>query len=141
MLCTDLMKSDITCVSPDETVQIAAKRMLDDNVGFLPVCDSEKKALGTLTDRDLAIRVLAQGQGPDTRVEGIYSREIVACRPDEDLRRAEALMAQQHKSRVMCLDDQGRVVGVISLSDVATREESGKVARTLKRISEREASV
>jgi CBS domain-containing protein len=138
MKCEKIMKRDIECVSPTETVEAAARRMRDENLGFLPVCDPSKRALGTLTDRDLAIRVLASGKPANTPVEDVMTREVVACRPSDDIEKAEQLMAKNQKSRMMCLDDQGHVVGVISLSDIAQHEKGPKAAETLRKVSDRE---
>lgn len=138
MKCEKIMKRDIECVSPTDTAEAAARRMRDENVGFLPVCDPSKKALGTLTDRDLAIRVLGAGKPARTLVEEIMTREVVACRPSDDIEKAEQLMAKNQKSRMMCLDDQGHVVGVISLSDLAQHEKGPRAADTLRKISDRE---
>jgi CBS domain-containing protein len=137
MLCEELMKKDVECVSPRDTVEDAACRMRDENVGFLPVCDQSKKVLGTLTDRDIAIRLVAAKMTGDTFVEEIMTREVVACRPQDDIRKAEQLMTQNHKSRIMCLDDSGRLEGVISLSDIA-QHDRGRASETLRQISERE---
>ncbi len=134
----EIMKKDVECVSPRDTVQAAAKRMRDQNVGFLPVCDQSKKVLGTITDRDLAIRVLASGSPANTAVEEVMTREVVSCRPDEDLRQVEELMAKNHKSRIMCLDNNGRLAGVISLSDIAQKD-AGGASQTLRQVSDREA--
>jgi len=139
MRCEQIMKKDLECVSPQDTVQSAARRMRDENVGFLPVSDQARKVLGTVTDRDLAIRVLASGGPSTTRVEEVMTREVVSCRPEDDLRTAEQLMAKNHKSRIMCIDSQGRLVGVISLSDIAQQEKGDKAAQTLRQVSEREA--
>ncbi|HZA14917.1 MAG TPA: CBS domain-containing protein [Myxococcaceae bacterium] len=139
MRCEEIMKKDVECVSPQDTVQAAAKRMRDENIGFLPVCDQSKKVQGTITDRDLAIRVLADGRQATTPVKDVMTREVVAVRPDEDLRKAEELMSKNHKSRIMCVDQGGKLVGVISLSDIAQREEPGRAAQTLRNVSEREA--
>jgi CBS domain-containing protein len=138
MKCEKIMKREIECVSPTDTAEAAARRMRDENVGFLPVCDPSKKALGTLTDRDLAIRVLGAGKPASTLVEEIMTREVVACRPSDDIEKAEQLMAKNQKSRMMCLDDQGHVVGVISLSDLAQHEKGPRAADTLRKISDRE---
>jgi CBS domain-containing protein len=138
MKCEKIMKRDVECVSPTETVEAAARRMRDQNLGFLPVCDSSKKALGTLTDRDLAIRVLASGKPANTLVEDVMTREVVACRPSDDIEKAEQLMAKNQKSRMMCIDAQGHVVGVISLSDIARHEKGPKAAETLRKVAERE---
>ncbi|SRR5258708_22711362 len=138
MRCEEIMKKDVECMSPQDTVQAAARRMRDENVGFLPVCDRSKKVLGVVTDRDLAMRILAEGQPPSTRVEEVMSREVIACRPDDDLRKAEELMVKNHVSRMLCVDTEGPLVGVISLSDIAQREESGRAAKTMRGVTERE---
>ncbi|HZA13106.1 MAG TPA: CBS domain-containing protein, partial [Myxococcaceae bacterium] len=139
MRCEEIMKTDVECVSPQDTAQAAAKRMRDENIGFLPVCDQSKKVQGTITDRDLTIRLLADGRPATTQVKDVMTREVVAIRPQDDLRKAEELMSKNHKSRIMCVDEGGRLVGVISLSDIAQREEAGRAAQTLRNVSEREA--
>lgn len=139
MQCQEIMKREVECVTPQTTVQDAARKMRDQNVGFLPVCENGMKVIGTITDRDLAVRVLAEGKPPSQQVKEFITREIVACRPSDDIRQAEQLMANKHKSRILCIDDGGRLVGVISLSDIAQVEDAGRTAETMKRVSEREA--
>jgi CBS domain-containing protein len=139
MRCEEIMKHDVECVSPRDTVEDAAIRMRDENVGFLPVCDQSKKVLGTLTDRDIAIRLIAAKKPASTFVEEIMTREVVACRPKDDVREAERLMAKNHKSRIVCVDEEGRLAGVISLSDIAQHERGGRASETLRGVSEREA--
>jgi len=134
----EIMKKDVECVSPQDTVQAAARRMRDENIGFLPVCDQSRKVLGTVTDRDLAIRVLANGSPANTRVEEVMTHEVVSCRPEDDLRKVEELMAKNHKSRIVCLDNNERLAGVISLSDIA-QADIGQASQTLRQVSEREA--
>ena len=134
----EIMKVKVECISPQDTVQAAASRMRDQKIGFLPVCDQSKKVLGTITDRDLAIRVLANGSPPSTRVEEVMTHEVVSCRPDDELRKVEELMAKNHKSRMVCLDSNGRLAGVISLSDIA-QADMGRASQTLRQVSEREA--
>ncbi len=138
MLCRDLMKTELECVSPADTVEDAAARMRDENLGFLPVCDESRKVLGTITDRDLAIRVVASAQPASTLVEDVMTREVVSCRPDDDLQQAQQHMAENHKSRIMCLDKSGYLVGVISLSDIIQSEQGAGAADTLRKVSERE---
>jgi CBS domain-containing protein len=135
----EIMKRGVECVSPQDTVQGAARRMRDGNLGFLPVCDQSKKVIGTITDRDLTIRVLADGRAVTTPISEVVTREVVACSPEDDLREAQELMAKHHKSRIMCVDANGRLVGVISLSDIALRVDGAKAAQTLRQVSEREA--
>src|SRR5689334_18209245 len=111
MRCEEIMKRDVECVLPVDTAQDAAECMRDENIGFLPVCDESNRVLGTITDRDLAVRVLADARAPSTAIDEIFSREVISCRPEDDVRQAEELMAQNHKSRVVCLDDEGHLVG------------------------------
>lgn len=139
MRCRDIMKRDIETVSPEATVQDAAQRMRDAAIGFLPVCDGSKKVVGTVTDRDLTIRVLADGREATTPISDVLTAGCVACGPDDDLGKAEDLMARNQKSRIMCVDSDGQLVGVISLSDIAQREKGGKAAKTLREVSQREA--
>jgi len=138
MRCEEIMKKDVECVLPADTVQAAAQRMRKENVGFLPVCDESGKVLGAVTDRDLAIRVLADACPVTTRVVEVMTREVVRCRPEDELSDAEELMARKHKSRIMCIDEEERLVGVISLYDIAQEDDEAKVSRTLREVTERE---
>jgi len=141
MLCRELMKTEIEAVSPGDTVLDAARRMRDQNIGFLPVCDGAMRVVGTLTDRDIAVRLVAEDMPATAAVEQVMSPNVVACRPGDDLHAAEQLMAERHVSRVMCVDDDGVLVGVLSLSDIAQRDDAESVADTLRRVSEREATL
>jgi CBS domain-containing protein len=141
VLCQDLMKSEVECFRTLDSVQEIARRMRDVNVGFVPICDADGRPLGTLTDRDIAIRVCAEGRAAaGVRAGEVMTRETVTCREADDVERAEKLMAEHHKSRIMVVNDEGRVVGVISLSDVAEQDE-GRAVETLRRVAEREARV
>ena len=138
MLCKQIMKRDIACVTNDDPTQIAAARMQAHNIGFLPVCDARGRVVGTLTDRDIAIRLVADNRPASTRVDEIMTREVVACSPSDDVHLAEQLMGRHKKSRIICIDDDGRPVGVISLSDIAQHESSEQTARTMRRVTMRE---
>jgi CBS domain-containing protein len=141
MRCEEIMKRDIECVSPQDTAQLAARKMRDENIGFLPVCDSAMRALGTITDRDLAIRLVADDLAPTIAIQEIMTNEVVACRPEDDLRKAEQLMGEHHKSRILCIDGSGKLAGLISLSDIAQKEEPTQVTRVLCEVASREAYV
>ena len=138
MRCREIMKSDVESVSSTDSAQTAARLMRDENVGFLPVCDQSKRVIGTITDRDLTIRVLAEASPSTTRVEDVMTREVVCCRPDDDLEDAEKLMGKNQKSRIVVIDAGGALVGVISLSDIAQREVGPKASQTLREVSQRE---
>jgi CBS domain-containing protein len=138
MLCEDIMKIDVESVSPVDSIQEAARRMRDGNVGFLPVCDESRQVLGTITDRDIAIRAVAEAQPSSTPVEDVMTGEVVACSPKDSIDGALQLMAENHKSRIMCLDEDGGLVGVISLSDIA--QLVGDASETLRQVSDRETN-
>jgi CBS domain-containing protein len=139
MQCAEVMKTDVVTVNPSDTAQVAARRMRDADVGFLPVCDSEGKVLGTLTDRDIAIRLVADDlPGGTCAVEDIMSREVIACRPADEIAHVEQLMAEYRKSRILVTDESGRLFGVISLSDVARLEGPRRTATTMRRVASRE---
>ena len=135
MRCEEVMKRDVEYVAAKDTVRTAAVKMRDENIGFLPVCDEAKKAIGSITDRDLAIRVLADGGQVTTPVQDVMTREVVSCKPEDDVSVAAKLMGKEHKSRLMCLDKDGRLVGVLSLSDIAQLDVG---ASALQEVSKRE---
>ncbi len=139
MLCEDIMMDEVACLSPTDTAQVAACKMRDLKVGFLPVCDASGKAIGTLTDRDLAIRVIADNRSMETLVSTLMTKEVIACRPKDDIQRAQYLMAEHQKSRIVVIRNGGRVAGVISLSDIAQNVDAQHAAETMREVSEREA--
>jgi len=112
--------------------------MRDQNVGFLPVCDQSRKVQGTLTDRDLVLRLVADDRPTTTPVEQIMTREVVACRPGDDIHDAERLMGEKQKSRIMVVDEGDHLLGVISLSDIAQLGQSARVAETMRQVTDRE---
>ena len=141
MLCETLMKTSVECVTPDESVVSAARLMRDGNLGFLPVCEEYSgRVLGAVTDRDITLRLVAERLPLWTRVEDVMTREVIACSPEDDLDAAQDLMAENQVSRIMCIDDDEQLVGVISLSDVAQMDGAHAV-RTLEQVSAREANL
>jgi len=141
MRCEEIMKHDVVCVSQDDAVLKAADKMRKENVGFLPVCDRSGVVIGTITDRDITIRVVAEGLSPSTTlVRSVMTNEVIACRPNDDVHFAEELMGQKHKSRILCTDDKGRIQGVISLSDIALWD-SERALQTMQQVASREATL
>jgi CBS domain-containing protein len=128
MRCEQIMKRDVKFVSPRDTVDDAACLMRDENVGFLPVCDDSRRVLGALTDRDIAVRLVASKKPASTFVEEIMTRGGVACRPRDDASEASRLMSESQKSRIICCNDDGTIAGVISLSDLPARESRARQA-------------
>lgn len=138
MLCKDVMRRPVEFVREDETAEVAARKMRDANVGFLPVVSQSKRVTGVLTDRDLAMRVCAENVKPrKARVGKIMSREPICCQSNDELRHAQELMSLYHRSRVVVLDEAGELAGVISLADIAAQGEPF-VAETLREVARRE---
>lgn len=139
MRCEEIMKKPVECCGPDDTVQTAARKMRDAEIGFVPICDSSNKVLGTLTDRDIVLRVCADNKPvASTKIKDVMTREAITCKTSDDLSRAEQLMGQHHKSRLMVTDNGGKLVGVISFSDIADHEGADRVAETARQITSRE---
>lgn len=112
--------------------------MRDENVGFLPVLDSDDAVVGVVTDRDIVVRAGVGAVDPRRVLVGeVMSREVIACRPTDTIEVAERKMRDRRISRVLVLDDDGAILGVISLSDIAQYDTPGRVGRTLQAIAER----
>lgn len=142
MRCADLMKHRVAWVAPDASASEAARAMRDGCFGMLPVCGPDGRLLGVVTDRDLTIKVCAEGlDAAETQVSSIMSGDVLVCRPEEDLEHAESLMAARRKSRILVVDEGDRLLGIISLTDLAQREEPLRLARLVRDISAREFRV
>jgi CBS domain-containing protein len=139
MRCEELMTAEVGTVQLGDDVQAAARVMRDLNVGFVPVCQQNGEVVGVLTDRDIAVRVVADGCSPQTPVDEVMSEEIVTCHPSVDLKEVERLMGAHQVNRVLVVDDDGRLAGVISLTDLAQVEDARKVGQMFGDISGREA--
>lgn len=113
--------------------------MRDAQTGFLPVCDGQGKVVGVVTDRDITVRASAEKLPVDrTPVDRIMTRSIIACSEGDPLSRVGELMTQHQRSRVVVTDSDGRLLGVLSLTDLAQYEEPLHLARILRQISSRE---
>jgi CBS domain-containing protein len=139
MLCKEIMQRPVRWVSEYDSIGNAARIMRSQNIGFLPVTTASGAFIGTLTDRDIAVRAVADEWPAGTAVARAMTHETIRCSPDDDVRTAEELMRTHSKSRVVCTDAEGHIEGIISIGDLAAHEESGPVAETLKRISVRTA--
>lgn len=138
MTCEELMKTDVEAVGLRDSAQHAARKMRDMNIGFIPVIDDQRHVLGTLTDRDIAVRLVADMRPGNTGVKEIMTREVVFCRPTDDIDRAVQIMTDRKKSRLMVLDREDRLVGVISLSDVVEVLDAVRAGQALQAIASRE---
>jgi CBS domain-containing protein len=133
----DIMTSNVECVSPEDTLQEAALKMKEMEIGPLPVCD-RLHIVGMLTDRDIAIRGVAEGRDPrSTKVSDVMTREVIRCFEDEEVEEAERLMQSRQVRRILVVNRDERLVGIVSLGDLAA--EAGnpqRVGEVLQDVSE-----
>lgn len=121
MLLQDIMTPNVECIGPDETVEAAAQRMRDLDVGILPVCENDRLA-GMITDRDIAIRAVADGCDPTTcRVRDVMTPDVIYCFEDDAVEDAEHLMERRQVRRLLVLNRKKRLVGILALGDIAVR--------------------
>jgi CBS domain-containing protein len=136
MQCREVMEQNIQFIGRDDEVASAAKTMRDAEIGFLPVCDPENhEIVGTLTDRDIAIRLVAEGKEPEIPVSDVMTTAPIFCHSDDDIDKARELMESHQVSRVIVLDDNDGLAGIISLADIADDESSGQTLHQIKRRS------
>lgn len=132
----ELMTPDPTCVKEDETLADAARKMRDLDVGALPICGSDDRLKGMLTDRDIVVKCLAQGGDPNTVTAGSLAEgKPVTVGADDDVREALRMM-QDHQVRRLPVIDGHRLVGIISQADVARSLSAGETGETVAEISE-----
>ncbi|TML88295.1 MAG: CBS domain-containing protein [Actinobacteria bacterium] len=123
-------------IGRDSTVVEAAKMMREEDVGVVPIVDGDK-LVGTLTDRDIAIRVVAEGKDPNTtKAEEVASREIVTIDPQQDLDEALRLMARHQVRRLPVVEEDGKLVGIVAQADIAkhaTDEQTGELVEEISK--------
>ena len=121
MKIAECMNCDVHVITPDDTIQAAAIAMAEQDVGVLPVT-IDQQLVGIVTDRDIAIRGIGMGAGPDTPVEDVMSRAVQCCFAGQDSSEVLATMAQVQVRRLPVVDDTRRLVGIVSITDLATAE-------------------
>jgi CBS domain-containing protein len=133
----DVMTPDPASCTPESTAREAAILMRDNDCGSLPVVesDSSRKLVGTVTDRDLAIRGLAEGKGPDTRIGDLMTDGPTSAAPDDEVEIVREVMVAQQVRRVPVVDDNDLVVGIVAQADIA-REEGAATDQEVGRIVE-----
>ena len=126
MRISDVMTRDVATVRPDQTAREAATFMLDSDAGSIPVTEGDR-LIGMITDRDIAIRGVAEGRGPETLVRDLMSSGIVCARIDDDVQDVADRMSAEQVRRLPVVDDNEKLVGIVSLGDLS-RETEGEVA-------------
>ena len=111
-------------LNPEECVAVAARQLAANNIGAMPVCSNDGRLIGVVTDRDMVIRCLASGKSPEkTRVREVMTGSVVSVAPDTGVHTAATVMGHRQVRRLPVVED-GRLVGMVSLSDLANREET-----------------
>jgi CBS domain-containing protein len=133
----DVMTRQVEVISPDASLEEAARKMDELNVGPLPVCEGGR-LVGLVTDRDITVRATAAGKSPrSTTVREAMTTDVLYCFDDQDVREAARLMETQQIRRVPVLDHSHRLVGIVSLGDVATEARDDRLSgEVLERVSE-----
>jgi CBS domain-containing protein len=129
----EIMTSNVDCLSPEASLREIAEEMKSLDVGFIPVCENDR-LVGTVTDRDIVIRAVAEGRDiSNTQARDVMTREIVYTFEDEDVKNVAEKMREKDVRRILILDRSKRLVGVVSIGDIAKVEEkvSGKTLRDI----------
>ncbi len=129
----EVMTTDVEVVRPEETLREAARAMADLDVGSLPVCDG-RRMLGMVTDRDITIRGVAEGKGPDTPVRDVMTDDVVWCTDTDSVDEVLQQMSDAQVRRIPVVDKDRQLVGIVALGDIALEEEDD-VDETLRDIS------
>ena len=130
----EVMTHDPRTLTTDSTVGEAARLMRDDDVGSLPLVEG-RKCVGTITDRDIVVRVVADNRPLDTRVGEIAAKQLITVGPQQSVEDAMRLMAEHQVRRLPVCEEDGRLVGIVAQADVARFASEQRTGETVERIS------
>ena len=132
----EIMTRDVEVIHPDDSLQTAAQKMRDRDVGFLPVCDGDRLA-GVVTDRDLIVRVIAEGMDPKAMIgRDLVTAPVIYGFEDQDVDEAARTMQENQIRRLVILNRDKRLVGVVSLGDLARNRPPDQSGEVLQSVSE-----
>ena len=129
----DLMSRDVKVISPDMTIRDAAGKMRDGDFGMMPVGEDDR-LIGTISDRDIAIRAVAEGKDPDTKVRDVMSEGVAWAYEDDSVEQAAKIMSERQVRRLPVVDRDKRLVGIVALGDFAV--ESSEIRPAAQALSE-----
>ena len=130
----DLMTSDVQTVSPTDTAQQAASFMLSADTGSIPVCDGDK-IVGMITDRDIAVRGVGKGLGPDCSVADLMSKDVVCARDTDDVLAIAQQMSDKQVRRMPVVDADDKLIGIVSLGDLSRQAQEAAAKTALDGVS------
>ena len=133
--CSEIMTRDVRTATREMTLRDVAVMMRDGDMGSVPVVE-DGRLVGIITDRDIVVRSIAEGRGPDTLVGETMTSEIYSVKPDDFVFEAVRLMGDKQVRRIPVVGDDGKLSGIISMADVALEtEDELEIAETLEEIS------
>ena len=131
----EAMSRDVRIANPGQSIRDVAKMMDEIDAGAMPVGENDR-LIGMITDRDIAIRAIGQGKGPDTPVRDVMSKDVKYCYEDEDLEHVAQNMGDLQVRRLPVLNRDKRLVGIVSLGDIAQREDAKTTGKTTAKVSQ-----
>ena len=134
MKVSDVMTRDVQTVRPDQTAREAASFMLSQDAGSMPVSDGDR-LIGMITDRDIAVRGVAKGYGPDTPIRDLMTDEIICAREDDDVEEVATKMSRAQVRRLPVLDANERLCGIVSLGDLSRETDDETAHQALEGVS------
>ena len=135
MKVSEVMTREVQTIRPDQSAQEAASFMLSTDAGSSPVAEGDR-LIGMITDRDIAVRGVAKGHGPDTPVRDLMTDDLIVVRSDDDIEEAAEKMSGAQVRRLPVIDDQERLCGIISLGDLSREADQDCADRALEGVSQ-----
>ena len=135
MKVSDVMTREVQTIRPDQTVQQAASFMLNADAGSIPVTEGER-LIGMITDRDIAVRGIAKGYGPDTPVRELMTNDVICARDDENVEEVATKMSEAQVRRLPVVDSDDRLCGIVSLGDLARETGDESAHQALEGVSQ-----
>lgn len=135
MKISQAMSRDVRVADPDQTICEAAKTMAEIDAGVLPVGENDR-LVGMITDRDIAIRAVAANKSPDTKVREVMTKEVLYCYEDQDVEEIADNMSAEKVRRMPVVSRDKRLVGIVSIGDLAHCEDAGTTGETVSQITE-----
>ena len=130
----EVMTRDVQTITPDQTAREAASFMLRADAGSIPVAEGDR-LIGMITDRDIAVRGVAQGHGPDTPVRELMTSGLICARIDDDVEDVASKMSEAQVRRLPVIDDNERLVGIVSLGDLSRETDDETAHQALEGVS------
>jgi CBS domain-containing protein len=134
MKVSDIMTRDVRLLSPEQTIREAASLMAEIDAGAVPVGEDDR-LIGMITDRDIVIRAVAKGKSPAKKVGDVMSKELLYCFENDDLEDVARNMARAQVRRLPVLNSHKRLVGIISLGDLARNDDPATVGQAVSKVS------